>query len=152
MWFMVCKSLFLLQITSPVQSVPITTKVVSSWTWRGALNTTLCDKVCHWLVTSCWCSPGTLVSSTNKTVVVIVGYDLAPNGMFIQWELKGQVIISTQFWSKANRCGLWFIVFNATFNNITVMSLAVSFIDGGNQRTWRTPTTCRKTKLISGTI
>jgi hypothetical protein len=68
-------------------------------------------------------------------VVVIVGYDLAPNGMFIQWELKGQVIISTQFWSKANRCGLWFMVFNVTFNNITVMSLAVSFIGGGNQRT-----------------
>ena len=35
--------------------------------WRGVLDTTLCDKVCQWLVTGWWFSPGTLVSSTNKT-------------------------------------------------------------------------------------
>ena len=29
--------------------------------------TTLCDKVCQWLVTVWWFSPGTPVSSTNKT-------------------------------------------------------------------------------------
>jgi hypothetical protein len=29
--------------------------------------TTLCDKVCQWLVTGRWFYPGTLVSSTNKT-------------------------------------------------------------------------------------
>ena len=29
--------------------------------------TTLCDKVCQWLVTGQWFSPGPLVSSTNKT-------------------------------------------------------------------------------------
>ena len=29
--------------------------------------TTLCDKVCQWLTTGWWYSPGTLVSSTNKT-------------------------------------------------------------------------------------
>jgi len=29
--------------------------------------TTLCDKVCQWLVTGQWFSPCTLVSSTNKT-------------------------------------------------------------------------------------
>ena len=34
--------------------------ILSCW-WWGALDTTLCDKVCQWL------SPGTLVSSTNKT-------------------------------------------------------------------------------------
>ena len=28
--------------------------------WRGVLDTTLCDKVCQWF------SPGTPVSSTNK--------------------------------------------------------------------------------------
>ena len=28
---------------------------------------TLCDKVCQWLATGRWFSPGTLVSSTNKT-------------------------------------------------------------------------------------
>ena len=35
--------------------------------WRGVLDTTLCDKVCHWLTTG-WCfSLCTVVSSTNKT-------------------------------------------------------------------------------------
>jgi hypothetical protein len=28
---------------------------------------TLCDKVCQWLATGLWFSPGTPVSSTNKT-------------------------------------------------------------------------------------
>jgi hypothetical protein len=42
----------------PMHSMPITTNVV---------NTTLCDKVCQWLATGQWFSPGTLVSSTNKT-------------------------------------------------------------------------------------
>ena len=31
------------------------------------LNTTLCDKVCQWLATDQWFSPGIPVSSTNKT-------------------------------------------------------------------------------------
>ena len=35
--------------------------------WRDVFNTTLCNKVCQWLVTGQWFSPGTLVSSTNKT-------------------------------------------------------------------------------------
>ena len=34
---------------------------------QGVLDTTLNDKVCHWLTTGLWFSPGTLVSSTNKT-------------------------------------------------------------------------------------
>ena len=38
-----------------------------SHSWRGVLNTTLCDKVCQWLATGLWFSPGTPVSSTNKT-------------------------------------------------------------------------------------
>ena len=33
----------------------------------GVLNTTLCDKVCQRLVAGRWFSPGTPVSSTNKT-------------------------------------------------------------------------------------
>ena len=45
-----------------MQSVPITTEVVSSYPAQaGVLDTTLCDKVCQWF------SPGTPVSSTNKT-------------------------------------------------------------------------------------
>ena len=31
------------------------------------LNTTLCDKVCQWLAAGRWFSPGTPVSSNNKT-------------------------------------------------------------------------------------
>jgi hypothetical protein len=34
---------------------------------RGVLHTTLCDKVCQWLATSRWFSPGFPISSTNKT-------------------------------------------------------------------------------------
>ena len=34
---------------------------------RSVLNTTLCVKVCQRLVTGLWVSPGTPVSSTNKT-------------------------------------------------------------------------------------
>ena len=51
------------------QIVPITTKVVSSnpTPGDGELDTTLCDKVCQWLAAGCWFSPGTSVSSTNKT-------------------------------------------------------------------------------------
>ena len=33
----------------------------------GVLETTLCDKVCLWLAAGWWFSPGTAVSSTNKT-------------------------------------------------------------------------------------
>jgi hypothetical protein len=44
--------------------VPITTNVVSS---NPSGNTTFCDKVCQWLVTGQWFSPGTVDSSTNKT-------------------------------------------------------------------------------------
>jgi hypothetical protein len=38
-----------------------------SRSWQGVLDTTLHDKVCQWLVAGRWFSPGTLVSSTNKT-------------------------------------------------------------------------------------
>jgi hypothetical protein len=33
----------------------------------NTLDTNLYDKVCQWLATGRWFSPGTLVSSTNKT-------------------------------------------------------------------------------------
>jgi hypothetical protein len=34
---------------------------------RGVLDKTLCDKICQWLAAGRWFSPGTPVSSTNKT-------------------------------------------------------------------------------------
>ena len=52
-----------------VQSVPITSKVVSLNPAHGEVYSIqqLCDKVCQWLGTGLWFSPGTPVSSTNKT-------------------------------------------------------------------------------------
>jgi hypothetical protein len=41
--------------------------VFESSSWRGVLDTTLCDQVCQWFATGQWFSPGTRVSSTNKT-------------------------------------------------------------------------------------
>jgi hypothetical protein len=38
-----------------------------SRSWWGVLDTTLCYKVCQWLVTDLWFSPGTPVTSTNET-------------------------------------------------------------------------------------
>jgi len=38
-----------------------------SRSWWGVLDTTLCDKVCHWLTTGRWFLTGSPVSSTNKT-------------------------------------------------------------------------------------
>ena len=35
--------------------------------WRGVLDTTLCDEACQWFVTGRWFSSGTPVSPTNKT-------------------------------------------------------------------------------------
>ena len=35
--------------------------------WQGLFNITLCSKVCPWLAAYRWFSPGTLVSSSNKT-------------------------------------------------------------------------------------
>ena len=51
-----------------------------SHSWRGVIDTALCDKVCWWFAKGRWVSPGTPVSSTNKTdrynwnIVVIRDY------------------------------------------------------------------------------
>jgi hypothetical protein len=38
-----------------------------SCSWRGVLDSTVCDKLFQLLAADRWTSPGTLVSSTNKT-------------------------------------------------------------------------------------
>ena len=48
-----------------IQSVPINTGVVNRI--PVGLDTTLCEKGCHLLATGRWISPGTQVSSTNRT-------------------------------------------------------------------------------------
>ena len=40
---------------------------LSLGSWRGVLDTSLCDKVCHWLPAGRWFSLGSPVSSTKKT-------------------------------------------------------------------------------------
>ena len=66
-------SVWWLDLQLPMQSVPITTKAVSSNPVHDEVysiqhyDTALCDKDCKWLVTDRWFSPGTPVSSTNKT-------------------------------------------------------------------------------------
>jgi hypothetical protein len=45
---------------------PLTLLVLNLLRW-GVLDTVLCDKVCQWLATGRWFSPGTPDSSTNKT-------------------------------------------------------------------------------------
>jgi len=42
----------------------------SRW-WRSVLDTTLCDKVCQWLVAGRWFSPGTTVSSTASITLTV---------------------------------------------------------------------------------
>ena len=68
------------------------------WGWipfrRGVLDTTLCDQVCQWLMTGRWFSPGTPVSSTNKTdchyiteillIVALNTINLTPNQPFLR--------------------------------------------------------------------
>ena len=58
-----------LDLQLPMHSVPIITNVVlfEPRSWRGAIDTTVCDKVCQCLVAGRLFSPGTLVSTTNKT-------------------------------------------------------------------------------------
>jgi hypothetical protein len=48
-YIIVRRTLTVVTIQLPVQSVPITTNVVSfeSSSWRGVLDTTLCDQVCQ---------------------------------------------------------------------------------------------------------
>jgi hypothetical protein len=46
---------------------PLTLWGFNTRSWRGVLDTTLCDKVCQWLVVGRWFSQNTPVSSTNKT-------------------------------------------------------------------------------------
>jgi len=45
---------------------------------------------------------------------------------------------------------VWFMGFNVTFNNVSV-SVAVSFIGGGNQSTRRKPQTWRSVLLVEET-
>ena len=44
------------------------------------------------------------------------------------------------------------VVCNVTFNDISVISLAVSFVGGGNRSTWKKPPTCHKSLIAQVVI
>ena len=52
--------------TCPISAYHHYRCVFARLSWRGVLDTRLCDKVCQGLSTGQWFSTGTLVSSTNK--------------------------------------------------------------------------------------
>jgi hypothetical protein len=76
-----------------VHLVPITKLWGRTPSWRGILDTTLYDNVCQWLATGRWFSPGTPVSSTNKTdrhdITEIVSY--ISNDMHIYYMRDNQM-------------------------------------------------------------
>jgi len=95
--------------------------------------TTLCDKVCQWLETGRWFSPGPPVSSTNKTdrhditeILLKVALNTIKqtnitriNTVVIRDREPVVNILYATF--RVTVIGL-FIVFNVTFNNISIIS------------------------------
>jgi hypothetical protein len=85
----------------------------------GVLDTTLCDKVCQWLATGRWFSPGTPVSSTNKIDL----HDIA------EMLLKAELNIILPSWClkiiPGSGCG-WMIVSFIDCHDITEILLKVA--------------------------
>ena len=91
-----------LNLQLPVQSVSITTKCCAfeSCLWWGVLDTTLCDKVCQWLVTDRWFSPGTPIYSANKTdrhditeiMLIVVLNTITLTLIYYFWDLHFQYV------------------------------------------------------------
>jgi hypothetical protein len=75
--------------------------------WRGVLDTTLCDKVCQWLATCRWFSSGTPVFSINKSD-------------------RHDITVPLNNWIHGVHNEQWLHAYvrkvNATFNNISVIS------------------------------
>jgi hypothetical protein len=99
-------------------------------------NAALCDKVCQWLVAGRWVSPGTPVFSTNKTdchdITEIllkvetrchVGHESKQKNKKIS-DAKWRTCITQIYWIRwlIITSFSWFMVFNATFNDISVIS------------------------------
>jgi hypothetical protein len=88
-----------------------------SHSWRVVLDTTLCDKVCLWLATGRWFSPGTAVSSTNITD----RHDIFINTtrfFFFQWLTAGRWFYPSAPVSFNNIV----LVLTANFNTISDIS------------------------------
>jgi hypothetical protein len=128
LWFMVFNATF------NNISVPIAIKVVSSNTahGRGVLNTTLYDKVCQWLGAGWWFSPGTPVSSTNKTdrhditeilfttsTCIVRLEDICNALRYSNQYLFLCLCNISSYWEKSpNGCGLWCLTPLSTIDSI----------------------------------
>jgi hypothetical protein len=98
------------------------------------VDTTLCDKVCQWLATGRWFSP--------DTYTYIICDDC--NSLHV-WS-QGQYL---KIYIECARYDfIEVMVFNATFNHISVISW-VSVIGRGNRSIRRKPSTCRKSQVVS---
>ena len=78
--------------------------MTESCSWRGVLDTVLCDQVCKWIATGLWFSLCTLISFTNNFPP---RYDWNRQwshfaGMFITWYFRDRPFNLQE--------GLWFFV------------------------------------------
>ena len=74
--------------------------------WRGVLDTTLCDKVCQWLAAGRWFSSGTPISSTNKTDRHLIAEILLKVALDT---IKHQHLIGCFFFFTYNSQNIWYL-------------------------------------------
>ena len=116
-------------------------------TWRGVFDTTLCDKVCQWLMAGQRFSLGTPVSSTNNSdchdiLVLQLRYMV---GVYLKYfftvrnfdsNIWAVCCLFSSYYSlmgllKSNllQVGMGrFMVFNITFDNISVISCRFNWL------------------------
>ena len=101
--------------------------------WWGVLDTTLCAKVCQWLVVACqWLSPNTPVSTNNKTdchdiTEILLKVAFNPNLSFLEsyWGKGGVITVIKWSLDYIYLCNLDCI------GGVMVRMLASSVVDHG---------------------
>jgi len=93
---------------------------------RDALVTTLCDKVCQWIATGLWFSPGIPVSSTNKSkpprtdILLKVALNKIPTTL----TLYKRVCASIYFWILWYSKFLFFSLIGMSFCSFSVVNIS----------------------------
>ena len=89
--------------------------------------TTLCDKVCQWLATGQWFSPGTPVSSTNKTdhhditeILLKVALNIIKQTN-IQYQIMTTYILPTNMMYNIKKMIIWYCIHIMVFNYIHII-------------------------------